>query len=53
MYICKQNKFQRVHLYDEQDLAQAGRYTAQSENRGIAEEKLFKSETAVVMENTD
>lgn len=53
MYICKQNKFQHVRLYDEQDMAQAGRYTAQSENRGISEDKLCKSKTVVVMENTD
>lgn len=42
-YICKQNKFQHVHLYDEQDRDKPGRYIAQVENRGISEEKLCKS----------
>lgn len=28
MYICKQNKFQHVHLYAEQDRDKAGRYSS-------------------------
>lgn len=28
MYICKQNKFQLVHLYAERDRARAGRYSS-------------------------
>lgn len=45
MYLCKQNKFQHVDLYDEQDMDKAGRYVAQFENRGISEEKQSESKT--------
>lgn len=52
MCICKQNKFHHVHLYNKQGMDKAGRCIAQFENRGISEEKLCKSKTVVVMENT-
>lgn len=43
MYICKQNKFQHIHLSNEQRMAKAGRHIVQFENGGVSEEKLCKT----------